>query len=248
AYTTPAWWLALADADRPLRPTERAEWLAGEGAYLRALVCGPLHWWGLLDLATDSAGMARAFRLTRFGTFLLGRAEAAAEDEAALAGARARLPGPVVLPMREGALAVEPLAAGAALLDALAEWARPTGVAGGRLIYSLAPDLAVAAFDRGARPDALLARLRALDERAAERAADLLAARLAEWRARYGRTRIADGMTLVEAADEAALIEALALAPALAARCHRLGPALALLSPDDAEALRRLLTRRGYHL
>ncbi|HUY76631.1 MAG TPA: hypothetical protein VMV29_07650, partial [Ktedonobacterales bacterium] len=93
AYTVPAWRLERAADGRPLRPTVRDEWLAGEGAYLQALLTGPLHWWGALDLleATSSASSASsapttpttspaeplptpraiAFRLTNLGAYLL---------------------------------------------------------------------------------------------------------------------------------------------------------------------------------
>jgi hypothetical protein len=66
------------------------------------------------------------------------------------------------------------------------------------------------------------------------------------WREQWGHTRILAGYTLLEASDEATLVEALAAAPELAARCRRLGPTLALAPPADAAILRTLLARRGY--
>ncbi|MGH2487103.1 MAG: hypothetical protein ACRDHE_13925, partial [Ktedonobacterales bacterium] len=44
-YETPAWWLERASTRRPLRITEREEWQAGEGEFIRALIRGPLYWW-----------------------------------------------------------------------------------------------------------------------------------------------------------------------------------------------------------
>src|SRR5258708_32182013 len=144
-YAAPAWWLERPGERRPLRPFVRAEWLAGEGQYLRMLLTGALAWWGALDLATVAEATV-AVRVTSFGAFLLARHEGA--PEAAVAGGLTESWGPPLLPTRDGALAVQPLSADAALLATLEIWARPTQVAGGRAIYRLDEERACAAFDR----------------------------------------------------------------------------------------------------
>ena len=78
------------------------------------------------------------------------------------------------------------------------------------------------------------------------RAAESVASQLNQWQAEWGRTRLTTGFTLLEASDEATLMEALAAAPEIAVRCRRITPTLALAHPNDAEALRALLARRGY--
>jgi hypothetical protein len=242
AWAMPAWWLESSREQRALRPDVRDDWMAAEGVFIRALVAGAFALWGAVDLALGANGTPAAFRLTPFGTFLLRRDND--PTDAALAALCDADWGPAVLPLREGALSVQPLAAGAQLLDALALWAAPTAVRGRRLVYSLAADRACAAFDRDLAPDALTALLRPHHSRAAEG----VATRLNQWRADWGRTRILTGYTLVEASDEATLMEALATAPDLAVRCRRLSPALALALPEDAVILRTLLARRGYAL
>lgn len=243
AYARPAWWLERSGEPRPLRPDVREEWMAGEGAFARGLLAGALHWWGALDLAAGPDGAPVAFRLTQIGRFLLTDGDDAPEDEprAALAGEW----GAPVLVTREGALAVQPMAAAPDLLDALAVWARPAAIAGGRLVYTLAPDLACAALDGGIAPDALLAKLRNAD---GGRAAAAVAPRLHRWQTEYGKTRIESGWALLEAESEAALAEALAYVPALAAHCQRIAPTLALVPAGEVAALAAALGRRGYHL
>jgi hypothetical protein len=247
-YETPAWWLERTGEHdgvrRPLRPSVREEWLAGEGAYLRQLLTGPLHAWGALELATDPAGHPLAFRLTPFGRLALSEGENVqrAELDALLAGDW----GPAVLPTRDGSLAVQPLAAGADLLDVLERWALPASVAGGRLIHALSLDRACAAFDCGHMPDELPRRLRAVDPQGGERCAELVARRLGEWHAVYGATRIQDGWALLEARDEPTLVEALALIAGLAARCRHLDATHALVPAEDLATLQALLARRGY--
>ena len=243
AYARPAWWLERSGERRPLRAEVREEWMAGEGEFARGLLAGALHWWGAVDLGAGPDGSPVAFRLTPVGRFLLADGGDAPEGElrAALAGEW----GAPVLVTREGALAAQPMAAAPDLLDALAVWARPTAIAGGRLVYALAPDLACAALDGGIGPDALLGRLRDAD---GGRAAMAVEPRLRRWQAEYGRTRIESGWALLEAESEAALAEALAYVPALAAGCRRIAPALALVPAGEVAALAAALGRRGYHL
>lgn len=240
AWATPVWRLESPREQRPLQPHVHDDWMVAEGAFIRSLIGGAFALWGAVDVALREDGAAAAFRLTPFGAYLFRRDDdPAGEGLVALCDADW---GPAVLPLREGALTVQPLAAGAQLLDALALWATPTAVSGRRLVYTLAADRACAAFDRNLAPDALPALLRPLHSRAAEG----VAARLSQWHAEWGRTRILTGYTLLEASDEATLVEALAAAPDLAARCRRLSPTLALAPPADAAILRTLLAKRGY--
>lgn len=244
AFARPTWLLEWTDGDRrALHATAEDEWRAAEGVWIRALLAGPLRWWGALDIAHDTnARKAVAFRLTPLGAQFL---------DARDAPAHVTLPdewGPAILLTRDHALAANPLSAGADLLAALAQWARPTSVVGGRLLYTLAPDLASAAFDHGLEPDALGERLRAVEPHAGARVAEQVVARLDGWRLQYGRARLSERVALLEARDEPTLAEALAYVPAISARTRRIGPAVALLAPGDLADLRALLARKGYQL
>lgn len=241
-FATPAWWIERSADGRPLRPTLHEEWTSAEGLYVRELIAGPLYWFGAVDLAAEGTQAAPfAFRLTPFGAYLLGTGP---EPEGA-GGLIGGDWGPPVLLTRERELAVHPFAAGGNLLATLDAWAEVSTIAGGRLVYTLSPARAAAAFDAGATADGLLRALRA-DAVGGARVADAVAARLAAWREAYGGARIARGLALVEARDEVALTEALACAPEVAARCRRLAPALAVASPTDGAILRDALKRRGY--
>jgi hypothetical protein len=241
-WATPVWWIESARESRTLQLELRDDWMAAEGAFIRVLLSSAFTTWGALDLAAREDGSMAAFRLTPFGAFLLQRANG--PTDASLAALCDADWGPPVLPLREGTLAVQPLAAGTALLDALALWATPTAVSGKRLIYTLSSDRACAAFDQLRSPASLVTMLRPLHSRAAE----TVASQLTRWQAEWGQTRLTTGFTLLEASDEAALVEALAAAPEIAARCRRITPTLALAHPNDAEVLRTVLARRGYAL
>ncbi len=245
-YATPAWWLERSDGEerRPLRASVREEWAAGEAEYLRRQFAVTLHTWGMLDLAHNSTGALAAVRLTALGAFLL-----AEPNTPAPAGAQSLLEGDwgaPALPTRSGDIAVQPLRAGPALLEALDRWMRISGIAGGRLLYALDADLTAAALDRGAVVDELPARLRVADPQTGGRVGDLVARRLGEWQAAYGASRIMEGWALLETRDEATLLEALAFVPELAARCRRLDARHVLVPPADLAALQAALARRGF--
>lgn len=240
SWATPVWWLETTHEKRVLRQQSPEDWMAGEGAFIASLVAGAFASWGAVDVASREGGKAVAFRLTPFGAFLFRRDNSPA-DSLMVAQCDADW-GPPVLPLREGTLAVQPLAAAANLLDALAFWANPTAISGKRLVYSLSADRACAAFDQQLSPGSLPAIVRPLHSRAA----DTIANQLNQWHAEWGRTHITTGFTLLEANDEATLVEALAAVPDIATRCRRIGPTLALALPEDTDILRRLLARRGY--
>jgi hypothetical protein len=254
AWRAPVWRLERVADGRPLRPTIREEWEPAEGEYLRALLVGPLRQWGALDLALDSARAPRLIRLTPLGRALLARASQAprapqavadGSSERAAAQALAFDWGPVATLTRDGALAVQPLAATSILLDALDQWAEVTGLAGGRLLYTFTASRALARFDEGSAPERALAPLRAAG---LVRVAQTLAPRLEGWRQGYGDARLTGGLAIVEGRDEATLREALAAPPGIAARARRLGPAVVALSHADAETLRAALARKGWEL
>jgi hypothetical protein len=244
AFAHPIWLLERMDGDRrALRADIEDEWRAAEGVWIRALLMGPLRWWGTVDIARETNTRAAiTFRLTPLGAQLLDARDA--PSEVALPGDW----GPAILLTRDSALAASPLGAGADLLDALAQWARPASVVGGRLLYALAPDLVCAAFDHGLEPEALGEQLRAADPHVAARVAEQVITRLSAWRLHYGRARIYERVALLEARDEPTLAEALAYAPAIAARARQIGLAAALLAPGDLADLRALLARKGYEL
>ncbi|HEX8997911.1 MAG TPA: hypothetical protein VF812_17925, partial [Ktedonobacterales bacterium] len=243
AFSAPAWRIERISDGRPLRPTIRTEWEAAEGAYITALLRAPLHWWGVIDLASDDDATPRYFRLTPLGAFLLSRAEPDAESERRAQAALSFDWGPVATLTREGAVAAQPLAVSSALLDALERWAIVTGLTGGRLVYTFGADQACANFDLGLRPEDALTPLRAAG---LARVAQTLGPRLEGWRAGYGDARLRTGVTLIEGRDEATLREALAGVAGLGARAQWLSPTQVALNAVDGAALREALTRKGW--
>src|SRR2546430_3146363 len=72
--SSPHWWLEQEEG-RPLQPAQMNDWMRAEGHYLARLLRGPLHWWGISDLALSGEGRLLAFRLTPMADLLLNGIE-----------------------------------------------------------------------------------------------------------------------------------------------------------------------------
>jgi len=79
-----------------------AHWDAVDGALARFLICGPMHWLGILDLAAPAEGAGpTAFRFSHWGEALLSGAPPEgleAEDDSFLISSDARLRAPRLVP------------------------------------------------------------------------------------------------------------------------------------------------------
>src|SRR5205823_13490916 len=73
-FPSPHWWLEQEEG-RPLQPAQMGDWMRAEGHYLARLLRGPLHWWGISDLALSGDGRLLAFRLTPVAGLLLNGIE-----------------------------------------------------------------------------------------------------------------------------------------------------------------------------
>lgn len=245
-YALPAWTFEQTHTGRILRPGSRRDWEQAEGMFIRHLLAGPLAWFGIVELARPAEGPVRAVRITPFG--------AACLDDQPLPpaiGERA-LPcgseGAAVLLRPDGTLAVQPLAAGAHLLEALGRWTRVTGIADGRLRLALSAEAAADAFDAGQRFEAMIPLLRGADTAHEAAVAQAVEAQLSAWQRAHGRSTLAIGWALLSGADEASLREALAYVPEIAARCQTLSSHDVLVPEADVPALAAALARRGYAL
>jgi len=69
-YSSPSWWFEQEEG-RTLHPTHLNDWQQVEGRYIARLLRGPLHWWGICDLALSNSGQLLAFRLTPLAGLLV---------------------------------------------------------------------------------------------------------------------------------------------------------------------------------
>jgi hypothetical protein len=239
---TPWWWLEDHESGDTLRAGVHGNWLRGDAQFAASLIIGPLHWWGAIDVARDASGTVHALRLTDFGAYLLGATRAAPPLPRGIVSGW----GAAVRPAGHAALAVQPLAADAAMIEALLAWGRVAKVSGGRITVELSRDVFCQNRDIGREPATLLLHLARLDARDHTYSTHHVEALFSEWSARYGRTRIIRHIGILRGRDEVALREALTAIPEIAATCEFVPPNVALVPLDSIPRMRQALGKRGF--
>jgi hypothetical protein len=197
-YPSPHWWMEQ-EPGRPLRPLQAQDWARAEYHYLSYLVGGPLHWWGLSDIALSNDGRLLAFRLTPLAASLL--AGVSTDQEI---GMNNVTPAQSLEVVDTAEILVACSPASWPFIDVLEHFAEAAGVRHDRLCYRLTPQSLGAALNQGRRPGQLRALLEQVIPDATVSQRELLTAMIARverWHASYGRVRIYTGVTLLEVAD-----------------------------------------------
>ena len=240
-FPSPHWWLEQEEG-RPLQPAQMGDWMREEGHYLARLLRGPLHWWGISDLALSGDGRLLAFRLTPVAGLLLNGVEPV-EQEVEEAQERA----PVLDVLETGELLVESRTDSWPLIELIEDFAEVAGVRGGRLCYRLAPGSLAEALGRGQQPGNLLKLLRkiAKDEEDSNSPLSCLLAQLEGWIASYGRVRLYTGVSMVEVADNLVMRELSATTSLEEQIVKSITPTLMILTKQGMERIVEDLKRRG---
>ncbi len=259
-FSSPHWWVEQ-EKGQPLRPTQPADWMRVEGRYLARLIQGPLHWWGITDVALSESGNLLAFRLTTVADWLLHGTLPAEQANEQLYGdiGNADDSGlPEVLPSvtvtEQGALLVPCEVAAWPLIHLLEDFAEPANVLQGQLCYRLSPKCLSQALSRGQQPTVLFTLLRRIaagqstsdeaDKRQSS-ALSLLIAQLERWAANYGRVRLYTDSTLLEVADAMVMRELTATTTLPEHIVQAIHPLQLLLKKHGAAQLTEELKRRG---
>ncbi len=265
-FPAPHWWIEQEEG-RPLQPAQWNDWQRAEGRYLAQLLQGPLHWWGISDLAFKEDGRLQAFRLTPLSELLL-RGEPAEARLIATPHLLAALPathrwivrrqarsfinhGPVHISVSEqDELLLLSSFENWPVIQLVERFARADGVRAGRLCYRLTPASLSEALNRGESFVPLLELLRQAaqshDDGKQEHAALARLLRQLEKRlANYGRVRLYTDATLLEVADGLAMRE-MALTTSIEKQIiHHIHPTLMIVRKQGGEQLVEELKRRG---
>jgi hypothetical protein len=243
-FLRPHWWLERLPDGQPLAIEHRADWRQGEGRYLALLVRRALHWLGVVDLALDTQGRLKGFRVTSLGaSLLLGAAPGVAgESEAATLST-----GPltsILQPLEEGQVLLPLAGLNETTLETLLWWCLPSGATADGLRFLPSAACVATALDNGQSLESWLAWLEQSESR---NRSQPLVEKIRRWAASYGQIRLYEPATLLEVAD-ATLLPELEAALNLSTQFvdHLLAPGLAVLRPDAAESLIGELRRRGY--
>jgi len=269
AFPTPHWWIEQEEG-RPLQPAQWNDWQRAEGRYLAQLLQGPLHWWGISDLAFKEDGRLQAFRLTPMIELLL-------QGEPVEAQAIATTNTPLVNTAPANDTSIDTTTTSAPLmsvarahidvseqdelllLSSFENWpaiqlverfAWAYGVRDGRLCYRLTPVSLSEALNRGESFAPLLELLRrtAESETTGKHGQDALARLLRQLEKRlanYGRVRLYTDATLLEVADGLVMRE-LALTTSIEKQViQHIHPTLMILRKQGGEQLVEELKKRG---
>lgn len=246
-FPSPHWWLEQEEG-RPLQPTQLSDWMHAEGHYLARLLRGPLHWWGISDLALSSEGRLLAFRLTPLAGLLLhdreGQVNGSAQGSASTKDEGAEK---LLELLETGELLVTCTPSAWPLIELIEEFAEFAGVRAMRLCYRLAPGSLTGALRHGKQPARLLHMLRGLAAKEQQENGPLqrLLAQLEHWIASYGQVRLYTGVSLLEVADTLVMRELVATTSVEEQIVQTITPTRMILRKQGVERLIEDLKRRG---
>jgi hypothetical protein len=250
-FPTPHWWLEQAEG-RPLQPAQISDWMRAEGRYLERLLRGPLHWWGMADLALGRDGRLLAFSLTPLAReFLHGNSDTVGADlsrPSSLSTDEADGRDKSAPTVREqGEVLISASAEAWPFIERIEAFAEVAGVRDGRLRYRLTPSALANALSRGQDASSLLALLGQSAQARPEtnQALEQLVEQIAQWAASYGRVRLYTGASLLQIADASVMRELQVTTSIEQHIVQAITPALMILKKPGAGRLTEEIKRRG---
>jgi hypothetical protein len=239
-FSAPHWWLEY-ETGRPLRPLQLSDWSRAELHYLTRLLTGPLHWWGLCDVAFAQDGRLLAFRLTPVAGWLFNGTPLHKEGKEPSYEAASLEIGDA----EEILVTCSPRAW--TVIELMEIFAEVTGVRQRRLCYRLTPKALSQALSQGHQPTPLLKLLRAVQSQKedGQEQWQRLVSQLERWIASYGRVRLYTGVAMLEAADAGVMRELKATTSLEEQIVQSIHPTLLILKKQGAERMVDDLKRRG---
>ena len=210
----------------------RESWLRVEGAFLAAMLEGPLFWLGAIDLDEAASGEPIAYHLSPVGRALLGQEDwptALTETEYGRVVIQPNFEALALPPVRESLLS---------FFDQLAERQSLDQVA----LYRLTRERWLSVLQQGQSAAQLIERLEGLAQTPLPQN---LRYSLLEWERQAQRVRLHRGVALLEVQDVALLDAWLADAAIAPLILRRLAPKAALIDRQRLPLLYRLLLERG---
>lgn len=240
-FPSPHWWIEQ-DEGRPLSPAQLNDWMRAEGRYLTQLLQGPLHWWGICDVALSPHERLLAFRLTPLANSFFNGIPV---DAPLIAPATL----PIIDVSEAGDLFIPCTFANWPLIELVERFAEVKGVHAAQLCYRLTPGSLSEAFSRGESPRVLLELLHSAAEYQHSIAQDSPLARLLTQLERrvasYGRVRLYADASLLEAADQQVLRELYATTSLNEQIVRPIHPTMLILKKNAIDCLLDELKRRG---
>ncbi|MBX3000456.1 MAG: helicase-associated domain-containing protein [Caldilineaceae bacterium] len=232
------------------------DWMHGHGAFIRAMLTGPLHWLGVVDLSRRD-GEVIALRLHGLADLFWDRTSAlisSAPKPQAIKEAAA----PVAVPKREraqerrvpivdideeGRLLVDARATRAQAHGLLDQIAKMESAQPDRFVYRLDAESTHLAFESGVSLDELK---RSWSEMFTASMPAPIESQLTAWWKHYGRNRIYHNVHLIEFGDDYALTEMKSVTSLNTVMIAELSPRLVIIPKDAIPKLVSELEAAGY--
>jgi hypothetical protein len=235
---TATWFLVSAGDDQPL---DADGWEEAQGRFVEAVLAGPLHWLGLVDLSLDKRGGLAAFCLHGLADLYWDRQETP-EMPPASAQPVARPPSDVMA-VEGSTIRVIPSQVEAQAHSLLNRIARLEITTAQQFAYRLDAQTVHQSFEDGAA----LAEL--FDEW--ERWLPIpmpkaIRDQLSAWWEAYGQVRIYEDLTVIEFGDDYALAEMRATTPLDRYLVAEISPRLVIIAPEGVDVLTEALEQAGY--
>ncbi len=235
----------LAESDAPLNPAEKeADWDKAQGAFIRQVIQGPLHWMGLADICVQNGRLA-AFRLHGVGDLffdkvesvpLNGNAKAAAATEKQLVSSDAvTVEGTVII--------VDPTAVATQAHNYLDDIAVLGKAGTDRFTYKLSVNAVHEAFESGQTLGDLLD---GWEKWLIIPMPDTVYDQLKVWQKAYGQVRLYEKVTVIEFGDAYALTEMKAATSLNKHLIAEISPTLIIIPANTVNLLAAELEKAGY--
>ena len=235
------WFLTESGSDAPLDPNDLAHWQLAQGAFMRTIISGPLHWLGLVDLRFDG-GELRQVRFHGLSDLFFDRVEAPPAPSHAAAVPPA--PSPASSVVLEGlTITVQPSALSGQAHGLLDQIARLVTVESDRFVYQLDAATVYETFEAGGT---LSGMLDAWERLLPIPMPDAIHGQLTGWWEDYGRLRVYRDVTVIEFGDDYALAEMKAVTSLEEHLVAELSPRLVVVPREVVDRLVRELKEAGH--
>ncbi|MCB8942868.1 MAG: helicase-associated domain-containing protein [Ardenticatenaceae bacterium] len=224
----------------------KADWHMAQGAFIKHLIQGPLHWLGLVDLSL-SYGELTAFRLHGLADLFWDKTPAPPMRGQAVAQAAVKAdegkPASAAITITDTTITVDPAAISAQAHNYLDNIAILGEADPGRFVYRLYAPAAHQAFESGQTLDQILEAWGKLFDIPIP---DAIQSQLTAWWQAYGQVRLYENVTVIEFGDDYALAEMKAATSLEKHLIAEISPRLILIPEPSIDILVAELEKAGY--
>lgn len=236
----PSWYLTY--HNRRLQPDQNeADWDLAQGRFIRALISGPLYWLGLADLRFDDDHLT-AVRLHNLADLFWDKVEAPQPPQRTVSQTPVKRPEEAII--FDGLrISVIPSAIEARAHSFLDKIARLDQAAPGQFVYRLDPQVVHETFEAG------LSLVQLQTEWAKQLPVEmppLIQHTLAHWWEGYGQVRLYRDVTVIEFADDHALLEMKTVTSLEKYLLAEISPRLVMIPAGVVDLLTAELEKAGY--